>query len=113
VGLRRGGQMPFAADETPGPGMQLRRIDLEALQRSSAPFRMSSFSLTPGARSPRDVHSEKEIWMIAAGAGDLTFDDATVMGVSAGDVLDLPARCGHSLLNTGTGPLLVFSVWWD
>ena len=113
MGLRRGGLMPFAADETPGPGMQLRRIDVEALRRSASPFRMSSFSLAPGARSPRDVHSEKEIWMIAAGAGDLTCDDAMVMGVSAGDVLELPGGCSHSLLNTGTDPMLVFSVWWD
>ena len=58
-----------------------------------------------------DSHAVHEMWMVAQGEGELTYDDeASLLGPL--DFIKLEPPKEHQVRNTGTGPLIIFSVWW-
>lgn len=75
------------------------------------PFQASRFSLAPGASSPVDQHSVREMWFIASGAGKLIFDGSE-HDVVAGHALYFPSGKTHQITNCSDSELVVFSVWW-
>lgn len=93
-------------------GMRLALAETATLPGGPAPVRMSRFGLESGACSPVDVHDEREMWMIAQGAGLLTYRGQGPVVVRAGDVLAFDRQSSHTLLNTGADELVVFSIWW-
>jgi mannose-6-phosphate isomerase-like protein (cupin superfamily) len=93
------------------PGMLLRVYDMPGGGEPLAPFEVSHWSLQPGTDSGDDLHGARELWLIAAGRGEMTCGGAT-MQVAAGDVISIEPRQPHRLVNTGSGPVEVFSVWW-
>lgn len=92
-------------------GMVLRVFDMPGGAQPVAPFEVSHWSLRPGADSGHDQHAVRELWLIAAGHGEMTCGGATIT-VSAGDVVSIEPHRPHRLLNTGDAPVEVFSVWW-
>jgi len=93
-------------------GMTLSRVDMARLRGGPAPVRMSRFELAPGAHSPLDNHEDREMWMFAQGSGRLSYCGAPPVEVRAGDVVEFEADSSHTLHNTGSEPLVVFSIWW-
>ena len=87
-------------------------LDTKALPEGPAPVRMSRFELAEGARSPVDMHDEREVWIISRGGGALEYRGEAAIPVQAGDVLAFEKNASHSLLNTGNEALVVFSLWW-
>jgi mannose-6-phosphate isomerase-like protein (cupin superfamily) len=102
----------FAETEHPGVGMQLSRVDMSALRGGPAPVRMSRFELAPDAQSPLDQHDEREMWMFAQGSGMLVHRGEPPVRVAAGEVVEFEAGASHTLINTGSELLVVFSIWW-
>jgi mannose-6-phosphate isomerase-like protein (cupin superfamily) len=103
----------FAEAQVPAEGMTLSLVETAGLRGGPAPVRMSRFELAPGASSPVDSHEERELWMIAQGTGLLTYREQTEVRVNAGEVVEFESKSSHTLMNTGTLPLVVFSVWWN
>jgi mannose-6-phosphate isomerase-like protein (cupin superfamily) len=94
------------------PGMALRIFDMPGGTRPVAPVEVSHWSLKPGADSGDDQHSVRELWLIAAGRGEMTCGGAK-LDLAAGDVVSIEPNQAHRLLNTGHDPVEVFSVWWS
>jgi mannose-6-phosphate isomerase-like protein (cupin superfamily) len=97
-------------DELPA-GMISHLYEMPGGDRPVAPVEMSHWSLAPGADSGDDQHQVREIWLIAAGSGVMTCGGTTIE-VAAGDAVSIEPMRVHSLRNTGTGRIEVFSVWW-
>lgn len=76
------------------------------------PFAASRFEVPPGATSDVDQHDEPELWLVREGTGTITSGETTV-SVGPGAMVHFPSRVPHRVTNTGSGPLLAFSVWWD
>jgi mannose-6-phosphate isomerase-like protein (cupin superfamily) len=102
----------LAEDQRPAPGMVLQLLSTQSLPEGPAPVRMSRFELAVGARSPLDAHEEREVWIVAEGAGTLEYRGEHSIPVRAGDVLAFERHASHTLKNTGQIGLVVFSVWW-
>lgn len=66
---------------------------------------------SPSAGFAPEKHPEREIWMIAAGSGRLHYR-GEVTDVRSGDCLTFDPNTEHSVHNTGTEPMRIFSVWW-
>jgi quercetin dioxygenase-like cupin family protein len=93
-------------------GCRLEVVAAQELAGRRAPFGISRFSVDPGASSPLDRHDDSEIWLLAAGTGILGYGDHETYEVKAGDILQLAPNTSHLLTNTGSQPILVFSIWW-
>ncbi|XYI03757.1 cupin domain-containing protein [Sorangium sp. So ce1128] len=103
---------PFAETQRIHEGMSLTLVETARLRGGPAPVRMSRFELAPGARSPLDVHEEREVWMLAQGDGMLSYRGQPPFPVRAGDVVEFETGASHTLMNSGSEPLVVFSIWW-
>jgi quercetin dioxygenase-like cupin family protein len=102
----------FRETECVCDGMTLSLVDMARLRGGPAPVRMSRFELAPDARSPLDTHEDREMWMFAQGSGRLSYRGQPPVDVRAGDVVEFEAGSSHTLHNTGSEPLVVFSIWW-
>ena len=95
------------------PGMRVVPVSMPSEGgHPSAPFKASRFTVAPGTATPIDCHGVREMWFIAAGEGEITWQ-AETRRVSAGDVLYFPSETNHSVRNDGTEVMTVFSVWWS
>jgi mannose-6-phosphate isomerase-like protein (cupin superfamily) len=92
-------------------GMVLQLFDMPGGERPVTPVEISHWSLEPGADSGDDRHSVRELWLIATGSGEMTCGGRTIV-ITAGDVVSIEPDQPHRLVNTGDGPLSVFSLWW-
>ncbi|MGK3992289.1 cupin domain-containing protein [Sorangium sp. So ce1024] len=111
-GVEGHARAPLAETQRVCEGMTLTLVETARLRGGPAPVRMSRFELAPGARSPLDVHEEREMWMLAQGHGALSYRGQPPFPVRAGDVVAFEAGASHTLANTGSEPLVVFSIWW-
>ena len=93
------------------PGMLLRVFDMPGDDDPVAPFAVSHWSLERGADSGDDLHGAREMWLIAAGRGQMTCGGASTE-LAAGDVVSIESNQPHRVMNSGDSPFEVFSVWW-
>jgi mannose-6-phosphate isomerase-like protein (cupin superfamily) len=95
-----------------GGGHSARELMLFALPADDQPpFGMSRFRVEPGGDVAEDCHSERELWCVLDGAGDLTVEGRTV-GLRPGDNVFLVPGSTHSLHNPGATAMEVISIWW-
>jgi mannose-6-phosphate isomerase-like protein (cupin superfamily) len=78
---------------------------------STAPFQVSRWSVAPGKASDLDIHESREVWLVAAGQGELVWADRSAT-IGAGDVIAFDSKIPHQVRNGGAQPLRVFSVYW-
>ena len=94
-----------------GAGMLVREVQLDSVANTAIPFKASYFVVHPGCVSPVDTHSVHEMWMIAQGEGELSYDGKlSVLGPLDFIYLEPPKK--HQVRNIGTGLLVIFSTWW-
>jgi methionyl-tRNA synthetase len=74
-------------------------------------FGVARFTVEAGCTSPVDNHLSHELWMIAEGEGELTYDGRT-LSIATGDIVHFQPQRDHSIRVTSPGPLRAFSVWW-
>ncbi|KFX28557.1 cupin domain-containing protein [Ralstonia solanacearum] len=103
-------RLAFQAPQVSETGLSVEAIDLDFLG-AVATFEASRFEVAVGGFSPPEKHPEREIWMIAAGSGRLDYR-GEVTEVRSGDCLTFDPDVEHSVHNTGTEPMRIFSVWW-
>lgn len=104
--------LSFLAPEDSGAGMLVHEVNLRPGGVPLAPFKASRFTVEPGCSSTPDSHAVHEIWMVARGEGELTYDDETTR-IAASDVVYFEPPKTHQVRNTGAETLVVFSVWWQ
>ncbi|MGC5052392.1 SidA/IucD/PvdA family monooxygenase [Micromonospora sp. DT48] len=97
-------------ERSPG-GMSVEMAVLPGSDIRPVPFHSSRWEVPPGAVSDLDVHEVEEIWMVGSGRGRLVSDDDAI-DVAPGDMVFMPSKVPHQVVNTGTEPLRIFSVWW-
>jgi mannose-6-phosphate isomerase-like protein (cupin superfamily) len=104
-------KLSFLPAEDSGAGMLVHEVRLDSVSPIAIPFKASYFIIQPGCLSPVDTHAVHEMWMVAQGEGELTYD-----GVSSSlrslDFINLEPPKEHQVRNTGVVPLIIFSVWW-
>ena len=110
-------RIPVGPGQEMDPGVVLRVLDPLACCPGPVPFQCSIFTVAPASRTSVDRHSVRECWFIAQGRGCLSSDAgpaaaAALAPAEAGDAFLFDGGVGHSIENTGPGPLLVISVWW-
>ncbi len=98
-------------EQEPTPGMVLKEFDLTRIGASQIPFKMSRFRVDPGCRTEPDTHAVHEIWCVASGAGELTYDSQAVR-VEEGDAVYFAPHKTHEILNDRNESLEVCSIWW-
>ena len=76
------------------------------------PFRCSKFRIDAGARTSLDSHAVSELWFVASGDVTVYIEDQPQAAVS-GDVLHFKPWQKHCVVNAGSSPALIFSVWWS
>ena len=81
---------------------------------SSLPVSVAVWELEPGVSEGRHTHSGdgslEEMYYFLAGEGTMWVEDRDV-GVSAGDVVLVPAGANHGFRNTGSSPLKLVLIW--
>ena len=92
-------------------GMEVEELATNEQDPSFAPFKGSRFVVPVGAATDLDQHDVRECWFIASGTGALEYD-GRVVRVAARDVVHMDSQRPHRVVNDGTEPLSVFSVWW-
>jgi mannose-6-phosphate isomerase-like protein (cupin superfamily) len=108
---RESTKLAFLPPEDWAPGMRVHEIDLAPSGSHLTPFKSSRFEVEAGCSSPVDQHEVREIWFIAQGEGELTYDGVP-MRIRAGEVCCFEPRKPHAVVNDGASTLVVFSVWW-
>jgi mannose-6-phosphate isomerase-like protein (cupin superfamily) len=91
--------------------MQVFELQLAPHGTPLAPFKASYFTVEPNGMSPIDSHSVHEIWMVAQGCGELTYDGRTCIIEPRQNFYFEPPK-PHQVKNCGPEPLVIFSVWW-
>jgi len=99
--------------ELTAAGDELHIIDLQSAGSTEvAPVKASWWTVNPGSATEVDRHDAHEIWIISTGGGAFTCGTGTVQ-VGAGDLLRIPPRSPHRIVNDRTELLTVYSLWWD
>jgi mannose-6-phosphate isomerase-like protein (cupin superfamily) len=91
--------------------MSVHEVQLDSVGATVIPFKASYFVVQPGCVSPVDTHSVHEIWMLAEGEGELIYDGKS-SSLRPLDCIYLEPPRKHQVRNIGTGPLIIFSIWW-
>lgn len=76
-----------------------------------APFEIARWSVEPGTANDRDIHISREIWLVLAGEGEVTWADRSAP-IKAGEAIGFDTKVAHQVRAVGTEPLRVFSVYW-
>jgi len=103
----------FKAPEKHEDAMLVNEIDFMINNKSVSPFNAARFIVYPGQTSPLDKHLVKETWFIISGEGELTYDGEMKCKALPDDVFYFDSYKSHSIKNTGTENLVVFTIWWD
>jgi mannose-6-phosphate isomerase-like protein (cupin superfamily) len=91
--------------------MLVREVEFNPHQTPKVPFNASCFVVQPNCCSPMDSHAVHEMRMVAQGEGELSYEE-DISQIHASDFLYFNPPGRHQVKNTGTAPLIVFSVWW-
>lgn len=95
-----------------GRGIILEVAAMSSVDDGFAPFETSRFSVAPGHGTGEDKHTAREMWIIGEGKGVLTYDNVDTE-VQAGDFFFFRSNVPHSIKNTGSDVLKVYSIWWS
>jgi mannose-6-phosphate isomerase-like protein (cupin superfamily) len=77
----------------------------------TAPFEIARWSVLPGNANDLDTHVSREVWLVIAGEGIVTWGNQSAT-IKAGDAVAFDTKVPHQARSTGPGPLRVFSVYW-
>jgi len=91
--------------------MSVHEVKFDSVSTTAIPFKASYFVVEPGCLSPVDTHPVHEIWMLAGGEGELIYD-GECSSLHPLDFLYLEPPKKHQVKNVGSGPLVIFSIWW-
>jgi mannose-6-phosphate isomerase-like protein (cupin superfamily) len=105
------GPAMFQTDYLFSQGDRVEAATLPYAESAPAPFRVARWSVAPGRANDADIHESREVWLVAAGQGELVWADNEAT-IAAGDVIAFDSRVPHQVRNHGTEPLQVFSVYW-
>ena len=106
------GKVPFRSVDVAIPGVAYGEYDVPGHDRPIAPFKAAMFVVEPGSVTPRDEHAVREFWFVARGSGTLIYEGGRTP-IRAFDSLFFESHRPHSVENTGTESLAIFSVWWS
>jgi mannose-6-phosphate isomerase-like protein (cupin superfamily) len=94
------------------PGFCVDEFDVTTLApRFRAPFETSLFRVDPGSASIPESHADTELWLVAAGSGTLIYGEH-VSDIFPGQAIALVPHVVHQVVNTGSVPIEIFSLWW-
>ncbi|ASN82259.1 MULTISPECIES: cupin domain-containing protein [Deinococcus] len=78
----------------------------------NAPFEGSWCVIAPGTASTAHAHHEYEIFIALAGEAWLE-SEGQRQPFRAGDIVHFTPGTPHAVVNEGTEPFEMYSVWWD
>jgi quercetin dioxygenase-like cupin family protein len=104
--------LSLLASEEVGIGVWANQIELDPADIPLAPFSASRFTVQPGCSTPVDSHAVREIWIVSAGEGLLTYDDQQSR-IGSSDVLYFEPPKKHVVKNDGVETMVIFSIWWN
>jgi mannose-6-phosphate isomerase-like protein (cupin superfamily) len=84
------------------------RILLQAGDRSDAALAVTWVDVQPGAEQHLHSHDPQQVYVVITGTGRMRVGEAT-RDVSGGDLVFVPSRALHGIVNTGTGTLTYVS----
>jgi mannose-6-phosphate isomerase-like protein (cupin superfamily) len=77
---------------------------------AAAPFELARWTVEPGTASDSDSHDAREVWLVIAGQGRVTWA-GDEKRLRAGEAIAFDSRVPHRIVNDGEYPLRVFSVY--
>ncbi|MFC4160857.1 cupin domain-containing protein [Chitinimonas lacunae] len=78
----------------------------------NAPFEGSWCVIAPGTASTPHAHHEYEIFIAMKGKARLETGGKSI-DFNVGDIVHFTPGTDHSIVNDGTEPFEMYSVWWD
>jgi mannose-6-phosphate isomerase-like protein (cupin superfamily) len=106
-----GPSLPALEFEDRPSGSKLGIFTLPSVNQSVAPFTLARISVPVGVRTAEDHHEVREIWLVQSGSG-LAKIDGIEIRISPGDSLYFESFRKHQLLNDGSEPVEIISIWW-
>jgi mannose-6-phosphate isomerase-like protein (cupin superfamily) len=103
-----GVKLTETGDPSVPPGLGWYEIAL-----AGAPFQLGRFTVAPGLSTPVDVHQVHEVWLVAAGHGELCYGGDQLISIDEGDSLYIKPNHTHTVTNTGDRTLVVHSIYWS
>lgn len=94
------------------PDNGLRAQRLLPWAELNAPFEGSWCVVPPGAESGAHAHHEYEVWIAMSGRAQIVTDAGTRPFVEGDVARFAPHEC-HQVVNPGSEPFQMYSVWWD
>ncbi len=111
VGAPTSGLLTFSHDYNFADGGPVEAGRIPYPADAPAPFEVARWSVSPGTTNDLDVHLSREIWLVVAGTGEVTWADCATR-LKAGDAIAFDSRVPHQVVNDGDEDLTVFSVFW-
>ncbi len=102
---------PMRAIDLGLSGIHYGEFATEYRGQGVTPFRAAQFSVTPGTKTPRDVHDVRECWYVLSGRGELEYGN-DICQVEAGQLVFFESQVTHRVHNTGIADLHILSLWW-
>lgn len=92
-------------------GVTVSEFDLSCFSSLCADFKVATFQLEPGTRSPVDSHVEQEIWIVTHGAG-LLHSNGNTKQLMPGSAVHFTSHIDHWIENIGIAQLKLITIWW-
>lgn len=105
------GPVPFDPWYAFAEGGPVERALLPFPSTAPAPFEVARWSVAPGTANDLDVHRSREVWVMVAGTGTLTWADQSTL-LRAGDVVAFESHVPHQIRNDGPEALHAISIYW-
>lgn len=111
TGEHGSGALSFALDYLFEQGGRVEVGTMPYPRDTPAPFEVARWSVAPGTANDLDRHRSREVWLVIAGTGLVTFADQTLR-IHPGDALAFETEVPHQVYNDGEESLRVFSAYW-
>ncbi|HEX2090820.1 MAG TPA: cupin domain-containing protein [Longimicrobiaceae bacterium] len=104
-------KLAFLPPEDMGSGTLIHDVEWDRPGAPGSMFGVARFTVDVGCTSPVDNHLSHELWLVAEGEGELTYDGQSLR-IGPGDIVHFQPSRDHQIRNLGDRPILAFSVWW-
>jgi mannose-6-phosphate isomerase-like protein (cupin superfamily) len=102
------GPVHFRFDYAFAEGGPVEAVRLPFASDAEAPFELARWTVEPGTANDIDLHDAREVWLVIAGGGRVTWAGRE-MRLRAGEAVAFDSRVQHRIANDGEDPLRVFS----
>lgn len=90
--------------------LALANVEFRRVLYTAQHCQLVVMALEPGGEIGAEVHTLDQFFRVEAGSGEAVLDGVTT-AIRAGFAVVVPAGAEHNIINTGSGPLKLYTVY--